>query len=175
MVECLTMEYGLQINGSLDTVMRSNIAKIFLNIENNMAIRKMLETLDDSFTRFLEPEKFRSLRFETRGVLTGVGLSIGYLTKIDMQASGLVISASSGGPVYRAGGLSGDGNGAIVVDEPEVTRDHFYGMDGIPPAVRETTVARMLSIIERQATAVVEESSVIISWDGQQQSIPPRR
>ncbi|KAK7391593.1 hypothetical protein VNO78_20010 [Psophocarpus tetragonolobus] len=168
----------------------------------DMAIRKMLETLDDPFTRFLEPEKFKSSRSGTRGVLTGVGLSMGYLTKTDMQASGLVISASPGGPIYRAGGSSGDGNRAIVVDEPEVTRDHFYsraywgehefimvdtgrvitisksqatimeelaisttmGMDGIPLAVKETTIARMLSIIERPATAVVEESSVIISW-----------
>lgn len=30
--------------------------------ETYMAIRKMLSTLDDPFTRFLEPEKFKSLR-----------------------------------------------------------------------------------------------------------------
>ncbi|XP_057428029.1 carboxyl-terminal-processing peptidase 2, chloroplastic isoform X1 [Lotus japonicus] len=77
--------------------------------ETYMAIRKMLATLDDPFTRFLEPEKFRSLRSGTRGALTGVGLSIGYPTKSDMPTSGLiVISASPGGPAYRAGVLSGD-------------------------------------------------------------------
>ncbi|KAK7391589.1 hypothetical protein VNO78_20006 [Psophocarpus tetragonolobus] len=46
----------------------------------------------------------------------------------------------------------------------ELTISTTMGMDRIPLVVRETIVARMLSIIERQATAVVEESSVIISW-----------
>ncbi|KAJ0084632.1 hypothetical protein Patl1_29760 [Pistacia atlantica] len=42
------------------------------------------------------------------------------------------------------------------------------GMDGIPLATREAAVARMPSMIERQATAAVEESSVIIFLvDGQ--------
>lgn len=36
------------------------------------------------------------------------------------------------------------------------------GMDGIPLASREAAIARMPSMIERQATAAVEESSVII-------------
>eukprot|EP00256_Glycine_max_P059773 XP_014628402.1 carboxyl-terminal-processing peptidase 2, chloroplastic isoform X1 [Glycine max] len=77
--------------------------------ETYTAIRKMLATLDDPFTRFLEPEKFRSLRSGTKGALTGVGLSIGYPTKADMQPGGLVvISASPGGPAYRAGVSSGD-------------------------------------------------------------------
>ncbi|XP_061337502.1 carboxyl-terminal-processing peptidase 2, chloroplastic isoform X4 [Gastrolobium bilobum] len=77
--------------------------------ETYMAIRKMLATLDDPFTRFLEPEKFRSLRSGTQGALTGVGLSIGYPTKADMPPGGLVVvSASPGGPAYRAGVLSGD-------------------------------------------------------------------
>ncbi|CAA6655352.1 unnamed protein product [Spirodela intermedia] len=56
--------------------------------ETYMAIKKMLSTLDDPFTRFLEPEKFRSLRSGTQGALTGVGLSIGYPTRLD--GSGLV-------------------------------------------------------------------------------------
>ncbi|KAL5566644.1 hypothetical protein UlMin_029808 [Ulmus minor] len=42
------------------------------------------------------------------------------------------------------------------------------GMDGIPLASREAAIARMPSMIERQATAAVEESSVIIFLvDGQ--------
>lgn len=36
------------------------------------------------------------------------------------------------------------------------------GMEGIPLASREAAVARMPSMIERQATVAVEESSVII-------------
>ncbi|CAN6547654.1 hypothetical protein ACFX1X_022785 [Malus domestica] len=77
--------------------------------ETYMAIRKMLATLEDPFTRFLEPEKLTSLRSGTRGALTGVGLSIGYPTQLDGSAAGLVvISASAGGPANRAGILSGD-------------------------------------------------------------------
>ncbi|XP_058752571.1 carboxyl-terminal-processing peptidase 2, chloroplastic [Vicia villosa] len=77
--------------------------------ETYTAIRKMLATLEDPFTRFLEPEKFRSLRSGTKGALTGVGISIGYPTKGDMPSGGLVvISASPGGPAYRAGVSSGD-------------------------------------------------------------------
>ncbi|MED6156989.1 Carboxyl-terminal-processing peptidase 2, chloroplastic [Stylosanthes scabra] len=77
--------------------------------ETYAAIRKMLATLDDPFTRFLEPEKLRSLRSGTQGALTGVGISIGYPTKAAMPSGGLVvISASPGGPAYRAGVSSGD-------------------------------------------------------------------
>ncbi|KAI4338085.1 hypothetical protein L6164_016437 [Bauhinia variegata] len=76
--------------------------------ETYRAIRKMLASLDDPFTRFLEPERFKSLRSGTQGALTGVGLSIG-LTKTDGPHSGLVvISASPGGPASRAGILAGD-------------------------------------------------------------------
>ncbi|GJZ39258.1 carboxyl-terminal-processing peptidase 2, chloroplastic [Tanacetum coccineum] len=73
------------------------------------AIKKMLATLDDPFTRFLEPEKFKSLRSGTQGALTGVGLSIGYPTGNDGALSGLmVISASPGGPASRAAISPGD-------------------------------------------------------------------
>ncbi|CAB4292489.1 unnamed protein product [Prunus armeniaca] len=77
--------------------------------ETYMAIKKMLATLEDPFTRFLEPEKLKSLRSGTQGALTGVGLSIGYPTKFDGLPAGLVvISASPGGPANKAGILSGD-------------------------------------------------------------------
>lgn len=77
--------------------------------ETYMAIKKMLATLDDPFTRFLEPDKFKSLRSGTQGALTGVGLSIGYPTGFDGSPAGLlVISATPGGPASRAGILSGD-------------------------------------------------------------------
>ncbi|CAL5392186.1 unnamed protein product [Camellia sinensis] len=77
--------------------------------ETYTAIRKMLATLDDPFTRFLEPEKFKSLRSGTQGALTGVGLSIGYPTGGDGLRAGLVvISAAPGSPANKAGILSGD-------------------------------------------------------------------
>ncbi|KAL3351314.1 hypothetical protein AABB24_019755 [Solanum stoloniferum] len=77
--------------------------------ETYAAIKKMLATLDDPFTRFLEPEKFKSLRSGTQNALTGVGLSIGYPLGKNESAFGLVvISASPGGPANRAGISSGD-------------------------------------------------------------------
>ncbi|XWS53724.1 hypothetical protein CRYUN_Cryun10bG0025100 [Craigia yunnanensis] len=77
--------------------------------ETYMAIKKMLATLNDPFTRFLVPEKFKSLRSGTQGALTGVGLSIGYPTGSEGSRAGLVvISAAPGGPANRAGILSGD-------------------------------------------------------------------
>ncbi|KAK7341636.1 hypothetical protein VNO80_24573 [Phaseolus coccineus] len=55
---------------------------------------------------------------------------------------------------------------ATVMEELAITTT--IGMDGIPLSVREAAVARMPSMIERQATAAVEESSVIIFLvDGQ--------
>ncbi|XP_021290589.1 carboxyl-terminal-processing peptidase 2, chloroplastic-like isoform X2 [Herrania umbratica] len=77
--------------------------------ETYMAIKKMLASLDDPFTRFLEPEKFKSLRSGTQGALTGIGLSIGYPKGSEGSQAGLVvISAAPGGPAYQAGILSGD-------------------------------------------------------------------
>ncbi|CAN7013401.1 unnamed protein product [Brassica rapa subsp. trilocularis] len=77
--------------------------------ETYMAIKKMIATLDDPFTRFLEPGKFQSLRSGTQGAVTGVGLSIGYPPASEGSAAGLVvISAAPGGPANRAGVSAGD-------------------------------------------------------------------
>ncbi|KAJ8441671.1 hypothetical protein Cgig2_019058 [Carnegiea gigantea] len=76
--------------------------------ETYMAIRKMVASLNDPFTRFLEPEKLKSLRSGTQSSLTGVGLSIGYPTRLDGSTGVVVISAAPGGPASRAGILPGD-------------------------------------------------------------------
>ncbi|XP_074566666.1 carboxyl-terminal-processing peptidase 2, chloroplastic [Curcuma longa] len=89
--------------------------------ETYKAIKKMLATLDDPFTRFLEPEKFKSLRSGTQGALTGVGLSIGYPLVVDGTPSGLVVvSSAPGGPANKAGILSGD---IILAIDGESTED----------------------------------------------------
>ncbi|CAI7851889.1 unnamed protein product [Closterium sp. NIES-54] len=64
------------------------------------AIRKMLASLDDPFTRFFEPGKFRSLKAGTQGQLTGVGLELGF------SPDGrhlLVVAPVPGGPADLAG------------------------------------------------------------------------
>ncbi|MBD2105507.1 carboxyl-terminal processing protease CtpC [Nodosilinea sp. FACHB-13] len=40
------------------------------------AIREMLEKLEDPYTRFMDPEEFRSMQIDTSGELTGVGIQI---------------------------------------------------------------------------------------------------
>ncbi|XP_010519745.1 PREDICTED: uncharacterized protein LOC104799102 [Tarenaya hassleriana] len=49
---------------------------------------------------------------------------------------------------------------AGVMEELNITTT--VGMDGIPQSSREAAIARMPSMIEKQATAAVEESSVIV-------------
>ncbi|XP_042487387.1 carboxyl-terminal-processing peptidase 2, chloroplastic isoform X3 [Macadamia integrifolia] len=90
-----------------------------------VAIRKMLATLDDPFTRFLEPDKFKSLRSGTQGSLTGVGLSIGYPTKFEGSTGLVVISSSPGGPANRAGIMSGDI--ILAIDETSTETMGLYG------------------------------------------------
>ncbi|KAK6929674.1 PDZ domain 6 [Dillenia turbinata] len=104
--------------------------------ETYAAIRKMIATLEDPFTRFLEPEKFKGLRSGTQGALTGVGLSIGYPTVADGSGNGLVVvSATPGGPADRAGILSGDI--ILAIDDTSTSTmgiydaaDHLQGSEG---------------------------------------------
>ncbi|PQQ07933.1 uncharacterized protein Pyn_35749 [Prunus yedoensis var. nudiflora] len=64
--------------------------------------------------------------------------------------------------VVDAGGvLTVSKSQASVMEELAISTT--IGMDGIPLASREPAVARMPSMIEKQATAAVEESSIIIS------------
>ncbi|BAZ37383.1 carboxyl-terminal protease [Calothrix sp. NIES-4101] len=64
------------------------------------AIQNMLKTLDDPFTRFLDPEQYRSLQVNTSGELTGVGLQIalnGENGKLE------VVAPIAGSPADKAG------------------------------------------------------------------------
>ena len=44
--------------------------------ETYQAIREMLETLDDPYTRLLPPQKYKNLQITTTGELSGIGLQI---------------------------------------------------------------------------------------------------
>ncbi|AFZ23152.1 C-terminal processing peptidase-2 [Cylindrospermum stagnale PCC 7417] len=64
------------------------------------AIQRMLKSLDDPFTRFLDPEQYRSLQVNTSGELTGVGLQIA----LNPQTGKLeVIAPIAGSPADKAG------------------------------------------------------------------------
>ncbi|EIE23663.1 photosystem Ii D1 C-terminal processing protease [Coccomyxa subellipsoidea C-169] len=82
--------------------------------ETYAAIRKALATLDDPFTRFLEPTQYAALRRGTAGSVTGVGLEVGFDTKTSGSGNSLVvITPSAGGPAERAGIEPRDGVVAI--------------------------------------------------------------
>jgi carboxyl-terminal processing protease len=69
------------------------------------AITKMISTLDEPFTRLLRPEQYRSLKVNTAGELSGVGLQIG--VKADSNAIE-VIAPIAGSPAAKAGILPHD-------------------------------------------------------------------
>ncbi|GJS44131.1 GTP-binding family protein [Tanacetum coccineum] len=64
--------------------------------------------------------------------------------------------------VIDTGGVLTVSKSQTDVMEQQLSVSTTIGMEGIPLAFREAAVARMPSMIERQATVAVEESSVII-------------
>ncbi len=64
------------------------------------AIQNMLKSLDDPFTRFLDPRQYRSLQVNTSGELTGVGLQIA----LNPETGKLeVVTPITGSPAEKAG------------------------------------------------------------------------
>lgn len=69
------------------------------------AVNEMLKKLDDPYTRFMDPEEFKSLQIETSGELTGVGITIAQDEKTKKIT---VISPLEGSPAFSAGVLAQD-------------------------------------------------------------------
>lgn len=69
------------------------------------AIRDMLDSLDDPFTRLLQPKQYQSLKTSTSGELTGVGLQI-----IQNEETGYleVLAPIEGSPAAMAGVQAAD-------------------------------------------------------------------
>lgn len=63
-------------------------------------VRDMLKSLDDPFTRFLDPDQYRSLQVNTSGELTGIGLQIALNSETGILE---VITPIQGSPAERAG------------------------------------------------------------------------
>ena len=61
--------------------------------ETYAAIRKLLASLDDPFTRFLEPEKYAALRRGASGTVTGVGVEVAFSQNADTLGKLLVRQA----------------------------------------------------------------------------------
>jgi carboxyl-terminal processing protease len=69
------------------------------------AAREMLEKLKDPYTRFMDPEQFKSMQIETSGELTGVGIQIAEDEKTKQVT---VIAPIEGSPASQAGMKSQD-------------------------------------------------------------------
>jgi carboxyl-terminal processing protease len=87
--------------------------------ESYAAIRSMLEKLGDPYTRFMDPEQFRSMQIDTSGELTGVGIQI---TQDEKTKEIKVISPIEGSPAAKAGILAKD----VVL---KVDKTNTAGMD----------------------------------------------
>lgn len=70
-----------------------------------VAIREMLEQLDDPYTRFMDPQEFRNMQIDTSGELTGVGIQ---LSQDEETNELVVVSPIEDTPAFEAGVLSGD-------------------------------------------------------------------
>ena len=73
--------------------------------ESYEAIKGMLSSLDDPYTRFLDPKEFKEMRIDTSGELMGVGIQL----SLDKDTKELiVVSPIEGTPASRAGVQSKD-------------------------------------------------------------------
>jgi len=86
------------------------------------AIEKMLASLDDPYTRLLKPSQYRSLKVNTSGELSGVGLQIA----LDEETGQLaVVAPIAGSPAEQAGiqprdrivAIDGETTDALTLDE----------------------------------------------------------
>ncbi|WP_066379189.1 carboxyl-terminal processing protease CtpA [Anabaena sp. CA = ATCC 33047] len=105
-----------------------------------VAIQNMLKTLDDPFTRFLDPEQYRSLQVNTSGELTGVGLQIA----LNPETGKLeVVSPIEGSPAEKAGIRS---------------RDRILKIEGFSTAnlTLDEAAARMRGPIGSLVTLIIE-------------------
>lgn len=86
--------------------------KLITREDTHEEIKSMLKSLDDPFTRFLEPEQYQALKGATRGDVTGVGLEVSFPSSLARDKKGkvplVVISPSPAGPAERAGIKAGD-------------------------------------------------------------------
>ena len=65
-----------------------------------IAIREMLNNLNDPYTRFLDPKQFNEMRIDTSGELTGVGIQI---LKDSESGFLIIVSPIAGSPASESG------------------------------------------------------------------------
>ncbi|MGB3200591.1 MAG: carboxyl-terminal processing protease CtpC [Nodosilinea sp.] len=89
-----------------DAVRTDYLGRNYTNQEEAYgAIREMLGQLEDPYTRFMDPEEFRSMQIDTSGELTGVGIQI---SQDEESKDILVVAPIEDTPAFEAGIRSQD-------------------------------------------------------------------
>ena len=116
------------------------------------AIKNMLKTLDDPFTRFLDPRQYRSLQVNTSGELTGVGLQIA----LNPETGKLeVVTPITGSPAEKAGIQPRD---RIIKIEGKPTEN--LTLDQAASLMRGRIGSAVSLVIDRDGTAPQEISII---------------
>ena len=108
---------GTYSSSSWRQLRRTLLAKSYAGTgESYEAIRGMLASLDDPYTRFLDPKEFKEMQIDTSGELRGVGIQL----SLDKETKELIVVAPiEGTPASRAGVQPKD---VIVSIDGESTR-----------------------------------------------------
>ncbi|MDF5713818.1 MAG: S41 family peptidase [Rhizonema sp. NSF051] len=99
------------VDGTFNKLDWQNVRREYLsksyssNLEAYKSIREMLKKLNDPYTRFMNPEEFKSLQVDTSGELTGIGITIGQDEKTKKLT---VIAPIEDTPAFKAGLLAKD-------------------------------------------------------------------
>ncbi|WP_026103957.1 carboxyl-terminal processing protease CtpC [Anabaena sp. PCC 7108] len=101
-------------------VRKEYLSKSYTNKEEAYkSIREMLKKLEDPYTRFMNPEEFRSMQVDTSGELTGIGITISQDEKTKKL---VVIAPIEDTPAFKIGVLAKD----IIL---EIDGKNTEGMD----------------------------------------------
>ncbi|MGM3306090.1 carboxyl-terminal processing protease CtpC [Anabaena sp. WFMT] len=87
-------------------VRKEYLSKSYTNQEEAYkSIREMLKRLEDPYTRFMNPEEFKSMQVDTSGELTGIGITISQDEKTKQL---VVIAPIEDTPAFKIGILAKD-------------------------------------------------------------------
>ena len=93
------------------------------------AIRSLLASLGDPFTRFLIPEQYDALRRSTSGAVTGVGVEVSFTSERGAESPLVVIAPAPGGPADKAGIRPGDE--ILSIDGQPTAQLSLYAAGGL--------------------------------------------
>lgn len=117
------------------------------------AIRSLLASLGDPFTRFLAPEQYSALRRSTSGAVTGVGVEVSFASDRGASSPLVVIAPAPGGPAEKAGIRPGDE--IMAIDGQQTSELSLYAAGGLLQGVEGSEV--VLTLKARGATGTVKD------------------